>query len=396
MGKILAAALALSALFGAAAPDFADASEKYETYFNARFGYSMEYPDIFETRKEPENGDGVKLASKNGEYTLAIWGGYNVLGQDGTALLEESKERVAHVVPDSERSAGRYYSIQYSDDGGKDGVEHIFYEYVIVNSAMKAGFTFSYPKDEEMRFAVTVIDMENSLKMPEDETSETEGFNPGVFSLKDGRVFKGDEELDCEVNDVPKEIEGPIRHWSVIGTGTSDVVKENETGVWFFASGGEFLAFAPLENENECQDIVFSPDGASLVLVTGSGMRPDMFFEVYGEGMEMIAGFSGIRGALAWIDSARFVFTAIGDIREGRFANLGYGLRFSVSMYDVPARQLIVLKEATETQNYSLWEVIEDGNAVTVIEESVKSEKDWGDEEKTETREIRVEIPAAG
>lgn len=167
---LMLCALALFAVPGAGA----EKREEFgmRRYINARFGYSMEYPDIFEAKTEPDNGDGVELASKNGEYTLAIWGGYNIFGQDGDALLEESKERVARILPGSERSAGKYYSIQYSDDGGKDGTEHIFYEYVIVNADMKAGFTFSYPKDEEKRFEIAVIDMENSLKMPEAESEE--------------------------------------------------------------------------------------------------------------------------------------------------------------------------------------------------------------------------------
>jgi hypothetical protein len=76
-------------------------------------------------------------------------------------------------------------------------------------------------------------------------------------------------------------------------------------------------------------------------------------------------------------------------------------MRLSVVMYDTAAKEATVLKEATATQNYSLDEVIEDGGAVMVTEESVISEKDWviDDEEQAETRktrEIRVEIPAAG
>ena len=169
---LIACVLVLGVFIGAGIG--AEPPEKYETYTNGRFGYSMKYPDIFDTKTEPDNGDGVELASKNGKYTLVMWGGYNILGQDGDALLEESKERVAHILPGSERSAENYYSIQYSDGGGKDGTEHIFYEYVIVNADMRAGFTFSYPKDEEKRFEITVIDMENSLKMPEAESEEEE------------------------------------------------------------------------------------------------------------------------------------------------------------------------------------------------------------------------------
>ena len=213
-----------------------------------------------------------------------------------------------------------------------------------------------------------------------------------AFELKGGRVFKGGEEIECYVNEVPSEIEGPVRYW--ISLGWQNEVREDEYGAYFFTSEGACLTFVPDES---CQDVIFSPDGGRFVLVTGSGFRPDMYFEVYGEGTEKTAEFSGIRGQLEWIDPVRFVFTRIDDIREaGAFLNLSYGLRFSVAMYDTATGETTVLKEATDTQNFWCPEVIEDGSAVAVTEDSVKSEKDWDDEEKIERREIRVEIPPAG
>jgi hypothetical protein len=387
--KKIAVLCAVTALLLSGKPSDAE----YKTYVNDRFGFSVNYPDIFDTSREPDNGDGISFASDDGEYTLEIWGGYNILGQDGYALLEECYERVAHIVRNSAISAGGHYSIEYSDDGGKDGVEHIFHEYGIVNEDMKAGFVLRYPKDEEKRFAIIKADMENSISLPEPDGASSIGEAPdiGAFAIKDGRVHKGGTALDCEVNEIPPEVEGPIRFWSVFGTDTSEAVKENETGVWFFTEGGGALTFVPLESEYECQGVIFSPGGGSFVLVKGSGARSDMFFEVYGEGTEKMAEFGGIRGEIEWIDPARFVFTSIGEGTRG-----DGGLYLSVSMYDAAAKELTVLKEAAGTRNFALGGVAEDGSAVTVIEQSVKSEKDWADEGKIETREIRVEIPAAG
>ena len=223
-----------------------------------------------------------------------------------------------------------------------------------------------------------------------------------AFALKDGSVYKGGAELDCEVNEVPSDIEGAIRYWCAFGPDANDSVTEDETGVWFFTSSGASLTFVPLESEYECQDVVFSPDGGKFVLVTGGGMRPDVSFEVYGEGTEKLEEFDGIRGALAWIDPVRFVFTRLDDTRDigddyaGGFLSQMGALRVSVVMYDAAVGEAVVLKEATDTQNFWLGEVIEDGAAVTVSEDFVKSAKDWKDEDKIGTREIRVEIPAAG
>jgi len=216
-----------------------------------------------------------------------------------------------------------------------------------------------------------------------------------AFELKDGRVFKGGVALDCEVNEVSTEIEGPIRFWSAFSPDTSDIVTEAETGVWFFASDGACLTFAPVEN---CQEVIFSPDGGRFVLSSGGDYRPEMSYEVYGEGTEKIFELDGVRGQLAWLDPVRFVATRIDDVREegGDVYKLQTSLRFSVVMYDTAMRETTVLKEATDTQNFWFPEVIEDGSAVTITEDFVKSVKDWDDEDKIERREIRVEIPPAG
>jgi hypothetical protein len=223
----------------------------------------------------------------------------------------------------------------------------------------------------------------------------------GAFSLKGGRVHKGGAELDCEVNEVPRGTEGPVRYWSAFGESAGGSVTEDETGVRFFSQDGACLMFVPLESEYECQNVSFSPGGGgkNFVIESGSQMRPDITYKVYGGDAEQTAEFDGIRGEFAWIDQVRFVMTRIDDTRDGDdgvFIRHRGGLRVSVVMYDTAAGEAVVLKEATDTRNFWFVEVIGDGNAVTVTEGSVKSEKDWADEEKIETREIRVEIPAAG
>ena len=209
----------------------------------------------------------------------------------------------------------------------------------------------------------------------------------GIFSLKDGRFHIGEMEVDIEVNEVPDDVKGPLRFWSVFEN-------DEEIGVWFFSEGGECLTFLPMESAFECRGIVFSPDGERLLAAKGSPTRPIVTWEMYETGpMERRAEFTGLSEGAGWIDEARFVMTRIDDIREGvAFLNLSYGLRVSVVMHDAAASRTTVLKEAADTKNYWLTSV-GDG-VVTVWEDSVKSEKDWGDEDKIEGREITVEIPA--
>ncbi len=54
-------------VFGACA---ASAGEGWATYVNPRFGYSVEYPASFAETGEPDDGDGVWLASGNARVAL--------------------------------------------------------------------------------------------------------------------------------------------------------------------------------------------------------------------------------------------------------------------------------------------------------------------------------------
>ena len=147
----------------------ANAQTTYEVYLNARFGYSVEYPDIFESSREPDNGDGIWMegAGAEGEYSLTISVGHNIFADDGHAMLEKCYDRVAHIVPGSERSGEGYYSIAYEGGGGMDGVEHIFHEYGIVNGDLWAMFILKYPMSEEEGFKEIKKRMEDSLKLPD-------------------------------------------------------------------------------------------------------------------------------------------------------------------------------------------------------------------------------------
>jgi hypothetical protein len=377
----------------------ARAAENWTSYENGRFGYSVEHPDIFDSVKDPSNGDGAEFSGAGGEYTLKVWGGFNVLEDDGNSLLNKCYDRIAHIVPGSTRSGEDFYSVAYSDDGGKDGTEHIFHEYGVVNAETMAGFILKYPKEEENRFAEIKSRMEGSLKIkPAAANKAGENVDLSAFELKGGKIFKNGIVLNCEISVVPRDIQGPIRFWSLVGPNSSETVRDSETGVWFFSGAGVSLTFVPLESVNEFQTITFSPNGEYFILGRGSGVRPDLAYEVYGDGTEKIADFSGIRDNIQWLDNVRFVLTRIEDsIREGgRYANLAYGLKLSVVLYDTVSKETTVLKEATDTHNYLISEVAGDGNSLEVTEQSVKSPADWGDFDKINERQIEVPIPAAG
>ena len=76
MRAMLRAAAALAWL--AAALSGASADERWTTYVNDRFGFSLAYPaDVFVMQPPPENDDGRTLVAADGAKIL-VFGGYNV------------------------------------------------------------------------------------------------------------------------------------------------------------------------------------------------------------------------------------------------------------------------------------------------------------------------------
>jgi hypothetical protein len=117
--------------------------------------------------------------------------------------------------------------------------------------------------------------------------------------------------------------------------------------------------------------------------------------------MEKRAEFSGMLGKLAWLgDGIRFAFTRIDDTRDeaGELANVPYWLKMSAVLYDSAegVELTTVLKESTDTQNFRFDSVSGNDENFVIIEEYVRSPKDWGDEEKIKSRRIKVPVPAAG
>lgn len=374
------------------------ADERWISYDNDRFGYSVEYPDIFTDITESDSGDGVWLSFEIDKYALTLSGGNNVLEDDGESSLRNRMEYISHIVPGSAESGSDWYRVIYAIESGVDGTESWFYEYGIIDEANWASFILLYPVEEQERFAAIAANMEKTLRLPPSQASDIKELRTYDLVVNNGRVCKDGTPLDCELHKIPTGLDNGIACWAVIGMETYDTVTEEETGIWFFGTEGEFITFIPLDSENEYQDLIWSPAGDRLVLVRGSGMRPDMFLEVYAEGMEKKAEFSGLRGEMAWLeDGMRFVFTQIDDIRENS-ANPGVpcGWKLSAVLYDSAIEEAITLKESTDTKSYSFASVSEDGENITLYETFVQSTKDWGDVEKTREREITVPVPAAG
>lgn len=159
-----AAAVLILRMFALPAPA---ADKQWTSYVNGRFGYSVEYADIYTKRTEPDNGDGVWLSTSDGKYALTLSGGFNVMVEDGESRLRSRLDEVAHIVPGSDKSGPGWYRVIYSDDGGKKGSERLFHEYGNINTENWASFILVYPMAERKRFAPIAAHLEKTLMIPQ-------------------------------------------------------------------------------------------------------------------------------------------------------------------------------------------------------------------------------------
>ncbi|MDR1835938.1 MAG: hypothetical protein LBQ96_09075 [Fusobacteriaceae bacterium] len=138
---------------------------KYENYYNGRFEYSVDFPDIFHKYREPDNGDGIIFQSKDEKVILTISGGYNVMEEDGNSQLDYAYEDAAYVVPGSDKSGKGFYTITYRPKEGVIG--NLTYVYGIINEGAWAAIYLSYPESQEAQFAPIKERMRKTLKLPQ-------------------------------------------------------------------------------------------------------------------------------------------------------------------------------------------------------------------------------------
>jgi serine/threonine-protein kinase len=64
----------------------------YKKYYNARFGFSIEYPSTFITKDLPQNNDGIILGTSDDRVELIVSGIYNVLDETPKSIYNDLVE----------------------------------------------------------------------------------------------------------------------------------------------------------------------------------------------------------------------------------------------------------------------------------------------------------------
>jgi len=128
---------------------------KYQHYTNARYGFSVDYPDFAKRGRLPENGDGLEYTDAQG-FTMRVSGINNVLSESPASLLAEERKAVGHA---TYVSKGDNWFVVSGVDG-----DTIHYKRVYVGPGSIARLDISYPKARKDYYAEIVKHISDSFK----------------------------------------------------------------------------------------------------------------------------------------------------------------------------------------------------------------------------------------
>ena len=132
---------------------------KWFKYVNDRFGYSIEYPNIFSKRRESNSGDGIWLESKDGKIKLTLSGGYNVF--EGTAH-DMIDWNISKDIIQMDVNHDSYRCVYHE---GKNIIHH----YGLIDENNWTAFWLTFPKNRKKEFSTSIKRMEKTLELPPED-----------------------------------------------------------------------------------------------------------------------------------------------------------------------------------------------------------------------------------
>lgn len=131
--------------------------QNYNTYNNARFGYSISYPTSLKPQGEAENGDGQVF--KNNDAEMRVYGSNLLLNEtiekEYSAILKQKGKSITY------KTSGKNFFVISGKSGGK-----IFYQKTLENSdGAFITFLIEYKESKRKLYDSAVTKMVKSLKI---------------------------------------------------------------------------------------------------------------------------------------------------------------------------------------------------------------------------------------
>lgn len=144
------------------------AEDRYETYYNSRYNYSISYPrETLFPQGESDNGDGQTFLSRDGQARLSVYGSENIFEQSLEELFrEESRggqsDDLTRVVT---------YKVLKKDWFVISGLSSgkVFYKKTILRNGRFKSFLFEYPETQKNIFNAVTTRLASSFNALEDK-----------------------------------------------------------------------------------------------------------------------------------------------------------------------------------------------------------------------------------
>lgn len=91
----------------------------YTGYYNERYGYGMEYPDILIPQGEADSGDGQAFVSGDGSATLRVYHDFRSLSGDPDPIEKAYRDDVKRLKPSRQKLHESHYELQGTTADGK-------------------------------------------------------------------------------------------------------------------------------------------------------------------------------------------------------------------------------------------------------------------------------------
>ena len=135
--------------------------QPYAQYHNARFGYSISYPQqILTPQPESDNGDGRRFVSADGQVILTVYGGHNVMESSiQDAYSEQRASRIASgCAPSYQRVKDNWFVLSGACQGT------IYYQKTMLAQGQFKSFLFEYPQERKAEFDGVVTEIARSFR----------------------------------------------------------------------------------------------------------------------------------------------------------------------------------------------------------------------------------------
>ena len=220
-----------------------------------------------------------------------------------------------------------------------------------------------------------------------------------TLTLKDDRISverNGKSTLLPQDMFPAQPIEGTTLRFA--GVGEDDGKKYGiAAGLYIFESQGPAAAFAPTEFAEYCSEVRLSPAGDVLAMDSGTWLIRSWFFFSF-PGMkpmgEVVYYQSEGKPALVWTGTKGALVSSMQTDDQGRTCEYDPCGPVSVDYYDFAAQRDTRLLSGTDTCDYTLTGITEDGLAATALELCLQSADAWKTlPENAPTKPVTATVP---